>query len=133
MENFNLKMNKIKSLVLLFCILLVSCKENVEKNYESDQVKIIYKENNNISSEKKIKLDFASKDTVLLSNGFNFETINSLFDATIKTKNDHLKFTSSDKFDFLLIKKDTSLTSNSIYKEFELFLLSEKIAKKLIK
>lgn len=133
MENFNLKMNKIKSLVLLFCFALVSCKENVEKHYESDQVKIIYKENNSITSEKKIKLDFASKDTVLLSNGFNFKTINGLFDATIKTKNDQLKFTSSDKFDFILIKKDTSLTSNSIYKEFELFLLKEKLAKKLIK
>jgi len=126
-------MNKIKSLVLLFCITLFSCKENVEKHYESDQVKIIYKENNSISSEKKIKLDLASKDTVLLSNGFNFKTINGLFDATIKTKNDQLKFRSSDKFDFILIKKDTSLTSNSIYKEFELFLLKEKLAKKLIK
>lgn len=126
-------MKKTKSLVLLFCIALVSCKESVEKHYESNQVKIIYKENNSISSEKKIKLDFASKDTVLISNGFNFKTINGLFDATVKTKNDHLKFTSSDKFDFILIKKDTSLTSNSIYKEFELFLLKEKIAKKLIK
>lgn len=121
------------SLVLLFCIALVSCNENVEKHYESEKVKIIYTENNSISSEKKIKLDFASKDTVLLSNGFNFKTINGLFDATVKTKNDHLKFTSSDKFDFILIKKDTSLTSNSIYNEFELFLLKEKIAKKLIK
>ena len=126
-------MEKIISLVVLVCITLVSCNENVEKHYESDQVKIIYKENNSISSEKKIKLDFASKDTVLLSNGFNFKTINGLFDATIKTKNNHLKFTSSDKFDFILIKKDTSLTSNSIYNEFELFLLKEKLAKKLIK
>jgi hypothetical protein len=126
-------MKKTKSLVLLFCIALVSCNESVEKHYESNQVKIIYKENNSISSEKKIKLDFASKDTVLLSSGFNFKTINGLFDATVKTKNDHLKFTSSDKFDFILIKKDTSLTSNSIYNEFELFLLNEKLAKKLIK
>ena len=126
-------MKKTKSLVLLFCIALVSCKESVVKHYESNQVKIIYKENNSISSEKKIKLDFAAKDTVLLSNGFNFKTINGLFDATVKTKNDHLKFTSSDKFDFILIKKDTSLTSNSIYYEFELFLLKEKLAKKLIK
>jgi hypothetical protein len=126
-------MKKIISLIVLICIALVSCNENVEKHYESNQVKIIYKENNSISSEKKIKLDFASKDTVLLSNGFNFKTINGLFDATVKTKNDHLKFTSSDKFDFILIKKDTSLTSNSIYKEFELFLLKEKIAKKITK
>lgn len=126
-------MKKIISLIVLICIALVSCNENVEKHYESNQVKIIYKENNSISSEKKIKLDFASKDTVLLSNGFNFKTINGLFDPTVKTKNDHLKFTSSDKFDFILIKKDKSLTSNSIYNEFELFLLKEKLAKKLIK
>lgn len=126
-------MKKIISLIVLICIALVSCNENVEKHYESEKVKIIYKENNCISSEKKIKLDFASKDTVLLSNGFNFKTINGLFDATVKTKNDHLKFTSSHKFDFILIKKDTSLTSNSIYKEFELFLLKEKIAKKITK
>ena len=126
-------MKKTKSLILLFCIALVSCNQIIEKHYETNQVKIIYKENNSISSEKKIKLDFASKDTVLLSSGFNFKTINGLFDATVKTKNDHLKFTSSDKFDFILIKKDTSLTSNSIYYEFELFLLKEKLAKKLIK
>lgn len=126
-------MKKIILLVILICITLVSCNESVEKHYESNQVKIIYKENNSISSEKKIKLDFTSKDTVLLSNGFNFETINSLFDASIKTKNDHLKFTSSDKFDFILIKKDTFITSNAVYKEFENFLLKEKLAKKMIK
>lgn len=126
-------MKSIKFVALLSFITFISCDESIEKQYESVKIKIIYKENKSFFPKKLINLDFASKDTILNSKGYDCKTIHDLFDQSLQTKNDYLKFVSSDDFDLILIRKDTSLTSNSIYKEFELFLLKEKIAKKITK
>ncbi|RAR49813.1 hypothetical protein [Flavobacterium lacus] len=126
-------MEKTKFILLLFCIVFISCGENIEKNYESDRIKIIYKVDNNFISEKKINLDFSSKDTILQSNGLTFKEIKDVFSKSVNTKINDFEFTSSDKFDFMLLKKDSLLTSNTVYKEFELFLLKEKLARKVTK
>ena len=126
-------MEKTKFILLLFCIVFISCGENIEKNYESDRIKIIYKVDNNFISEKKIILDFSSKDTILQSNGLTFKEIKDVFSKSVHTKINDFEFTSSDKFDFMLLKKDSLLTSNTVYKEFELFLLKEKLARKVTK
>lgn len=122
-------MKKIISLAFLFLITLISCNEKIKKQYESNKVIIIYKENNDFLSKKSINFDLSSKDTVLHSKAYNCQTINDLFNKSLKTKN-NLKFVTSKKFDLILIKKDTLLDGNIISKEFEEFLIQEKLAEK---
>ncbi|MFC4739361.1 hypothetical protein ACFO3U_05085 [Flavobacterium ponti] len=123
-------MNKLKSLILILCFTIISCdKKNPEKTYESDKITIIYKENNSIFSEKSISLQFGLKDTILKSKNFSFIEINDLFIKSLGKTKKEINYLETGKYDLLIIKKDTLLNNDNIYKEFERFLITEKLIK----
>ena len=123
-------MNKLKSLILILSFIIISCSNtNNERTYENDKIIIIFKENNNLLSEKSIDLQFGSKDTILKSKNYSFKVINDLFEKSLGKTKKETSYLKTGKYDLLIIKKDTLLNNDNIYKEFERFLITEKLIK----
>ena len=121
-------MNKFKSLILILSFIIISCSnKNNEITYENDKIIIIYKENNNLLSEKSIDLQFGSKDTILKSKNYSFKVINDLFVKSLGKTKKETSYLQTGKYDMLIIKKDTLLKTDGIYKEFERFLIKNSI------
>jgi predicted RND superfamily exporter protein len=117
-----------KLLILTLFLTIISCdKKNNEKLYESDKIIIIYKEHNSIFSEKLISLQYGSKDTLLKSKNNTFKDINDLIINSLDKPTIETDYLETRKYDILIIKKDSLLTADKIYKEFEKFLKDENL------
>jgi predicted RND superfamily exporter protein len=122
------KLNMHKLLILTLFLTIISCdKKNNEKLYESDKIIIIYKEHNSIFSEKLISLQYRSKDTLLKSKKNTFKDINDLIINSLDKPTIETDYLETRKYDILIIKKDSLLTADKIYKEFEKFLKDENL------
>lgn len=119
-----------KFLILAVFLTIISCdKKNNEKLYEGEKITIIYKENKSIFSEKLISIQFESKDTLIHTKNHSFEVINELLINALDEPKKEIDYLDTKKYDLLLIKKDSLVTTDKIYKEFKKFLLNENIVK----
>lgn len=121
-------MNKLKLITCLFFMTIISCDKNIENHYENDKIKITFKENKAIFSEKSIDLQFGSKDTIIKSKNYTFKDIKALLNSSLNKNNEDLKYTNSKTFDITIVKKDSLLNEEEFYLAFVKFLSEENIA-----
>lgn len=117
-------------LILLTCLLFISCSKTAEEVHKLEFLTIKLQENQPIIKDKKLYYD-PSNDTIINASNINIKDIINVIDTFYKSENSEEKVSFKNakniKMNLVVIKNNSSISEKDAFNELIIFLKQKKL------